>query len=728
MYGLTSEEALKRLRIYGKNRMEKTERFKLIKLIVEQFSSSFVLLLLASAVISYAIGERLDALLILVIVGINGFVGFLQEYQAEKTLEKLRELVKQKIKVYRDGSLIEVDSDDLVPGDVILLESGDKVPADCEIISGELSLDESALTGESVPVDRYVKDEIYAGTLVIRGKGLARVVATGSRTRIGKIAQMAEGGEKTPFVLKMEKLSSEIGKYLVIVIVLMAAVSYLQGHTFLQVLELSTSLGVAAVPEGLPVVTMVCLALGAWRMAQRKAVMKTLPAAEALGSVNVLCVDKTGTLTENRLTVKEVWGNEESIKVVASLTAQEEKDPVDIALREWAGERHAESFEPFDSVKKRATAYHKGRMYVKGAPEVVFQLCEGDVSRAEEMVESMASRGLKVLAFASGKEKLELEGLVGLYDPPRKDIKKYLAEARKLGVEVKMITGDHRLTAAAIAREVGLTGKVVNADELDSIQDMRDVSVFARVSPEDKYRIVDALQKAGYLVAMTGDGVNDAPALKKAHVGIALGSGTDIAKEAADIVLLDDNLETIVNAIREGRTIFKNISNSVRYLLSMNLAEILLILMGMLKKVILLKPIQILWMNLVTDSLPAIVFAYDTHDRAEQRKEVLQGREWVSILLSAFVLSLFSFVAYSKFGRSAALNTMIYGELMYQPVMKMKSGAKSGRIYYLLMGATVLIQIIGAVFLGNVIGMALPSKEIGLAALMVPLFFLSLRI
>ncbi len=715
MWGLTEEEARKRLTSHGPNEVRRVDRFKALKLAFGQFRDPLVLLLLAAATLSYFIGEHLDAALIVAIVLLNGFLGFLQEFKAERTIESIKERIRVTSKVLRNGEVKEVEARLLVPGDVVILEAGDRVPADCRIVMGSLSLDESMLTGESLPVFRSQKEMVYAGTLVVKGNAHAEVMATGMSTRIGEISRLSEGQTPTPFQRKLQNLSAFLGKVVVVVSLLIAVVGIAQGKELFKMIELGISLGVAAVPEGLIILSTMCLAIGVKRMADRRAIVKRLPAVEALGSVDVLCVDKTGTITENRLVVKEACGDVESLKLAAALTSQELKDPLDNALREWAGKKRPESFESFDPDKKFARAFLKGRMYLKGAPEVVAKHCKKLPPGFEKDIHDMASRGLKVIAFASGvhEGKLELHGLVGLYDPPRKGVEKVIATAKELGIDVRMITGDHPETARAIAEQVGISGKVVDFGENGfSETEVADASIFARVTPEDKLRIVEELQKRGLKVGMTGDGVNDAPALKKADIGIALGSGTEIAKEAADIVLLDDNLNTIVEAAREGRNVFVNVRKATQYLLGMNAAEILAISTSMLFGEVLFKPVQILWMNLVTDSLPALAFAYDRNPTEGKNKNILTDELWKKVGSVGAILAAGTVGSFLKWGKTAALNTLILSEIGYQPVIRRKYRSRGLKTALAFLLATVGIQLLATAFLAPYLGLSFPSSEL----------------
>ncbi|MBR9681031.1 MAG: cation-transporting P-type ATPase, partial [Candidatus Altiarchaeota archaeon] len=391
------------------------------------------------------------------------------------------------------------------------------------------------------------------------------------------------------------------------------------------------------------------------------------------------------------------------------------KDPMDAALRLWAGKKNPGSFEPFDSEKRYAMASLKGRLYIKGAPEIVAKHCKKIPKEFEKDVKEMASRGLKVIAVASGikENELEFHGLIGLYDPPRKWVQKVIKTAKDMGLQIMMITGDHPETARSIAKQVGITGKVIDLETTGFLENhIEDAGVFARVTPEDKLKIVEALQSSGLKVGMTGDGVNDAPALKRANIGIALGSGTDIAKEAADMVLLDDNLDTIITAIHEGRSVFLNVRKATQYLLSMNAAEIVAISLGMFWGVVIFKPAQILWMNLVTDSLPALAFAYDENPTKGKNKSILDKKIWKKIAAAGTVLGLGTIWSFLRWGKTAALNLLIFAEIGYQPIVRRKYKATGLKIAAFFIALTIGVQLLATEFLGAYLGLAMPGIEI----------------
>ncbi|NPA86757.1 MAG: cation-translocating P-type ATPase [Candidatus Diapherotrites archaeon] len=685
--GLKEEEARERLKRYGRNIIEKKGGRPPLLIFLSQFKDPLVGLLLVAALLSAFLGEWLDAALIAVILVLNAALGFYQEYKAEKALEALRSFLKPTTKVIRDGELKVIPAEELVPGDVVLLEEGDRVPADLRLVEAhDLLVDESLLTGESVPVEKSAewkgsapvaerKNVLYMGTSVVRGRGKGIVYATGMNTEMGKIAADVEAIEEgeTSFDREIKQLSSLIGKISVGVAVLVVLIYSLRGLDLLDALTVGVALAVAAVPEGLPVVITLALSLGVLQMAKKKALVRRLKSVEVLGSVDVICTDKTGTITENRMKVVEVWGDEEWIRIVASCCNNADLrsrsgDPLEIALKEYAGEIPCQRLGeiPFSSERKMMTVIVKlnGKEYIlsKGAPEVIARLV-GDESFLRK-AEEMAERGLRVLALAykenDGRPEeppYKLAGLVGLLDPPRKGVKEAIEIAKQAGIRTVMITGDHRKTAEAIARMVGIEGRVITGEELEELGEdgleeiIEEVGVFARVEPRQKLIIVRALQKRGHVVAMTGDGVNDAPALKAADVGIALGSGTDVAKEVADLILLDDNYATIVEAVKEGRRIFDNIKKFVLYLLSANSGEVMAVFAASLLNTMLLKPVHLLLLNLFTDGAPAVALAVDPpakdimkrkprrrDEPVLSRRDILVGIGLVGLLLAVGML------------------------------------------------------------------------------------------
>ena len=709
--GLSRKEARSRLEKYGPNEIKQQGKKSIVKLIVSQFNNFLIYILFFAVILSMVIGEIVDSVVILIILVLIGLIGFVQEYRAEKAIEALKKLASLEAKVLRDGKEQMIDVAKLVPGDVILLETGDKVPADARIItSHNLSTSESALTGESLPVvkteevfalktavaDR--KNIIFSNTIVTNGRAEAVVVETGMTTQIGNIAKLLQKTEieQTPLQKKLYKLGKKIGYLVLLVCGVVFVAGILKGIKALEMLETAVSLAVAAVPEGLPAVVIVTLAIGAKKMVRKNALVRRLPSVESLGETTVICTDKTGTLTKNEMTVKKIFVDEHVFDVTGAgynskghfekdaqkidpkkyedlnlllqigLLNNNAKinngkvigDPTEAALiisSEKAGfsQTKLEKQKPrideieFTSNRKIMTTVHESGeekvAYMKGAPEIVLAHCtkiieNGQISKLSKVKKeeilavntTFANQALRVLGFAyrkingvTSEEEMIFVGLQAMIDPPREAVKNSIAKCRKAGIRVIMITGDHGLTATAIAHQVGIKGKSLTGEQLDRMKSfdkiIDDVDIYSRVNPEHKLKLVETLKKQGHIVAMTGDGVNDAPALKKADIGIAMGIvGTDVAKESAEMILLDDNFTSIVNAIEEGRGIYNNIKKFVVYLLSSNLGEVLTIFLAILllsnshgEALLPIVAIQILWINLVTDGLPALALSVD---------------------------------------------------------------------------------------------------------------------
>ena len=759
--GLGTHEVDKRLKKYGQNKLVEKARLTSLQILANQFKSFLILILVVAAIVSLGIGfytgepeSLIDALVIVVIVFINAILGFYQESRAEKALLALKHLAAPKAEVIRDGKRQTISSTELVPGDIVLLSIGSRIPADLRIFEQmNLSVDESTLTGESVPVVKLtepisienvpvndLKNMAFMGTTVSRGRGKGIVVRTGMQTEMGKIAHMVQAAEQkeTPLKKKMNALGKKLGIAILALCALIFFLEFYREQNFLEVFLIVVSLAVAAVPEGLPAILTVTLAMGVERMAEQKAIVRKLPAVETLGSTTVICSDKTGTLTKDEMTIREVYANRKLVTVTGSGFEPEGKfmvgskqikpepqlerlltagvlcndsalvhengwriagDPTEgslVVLAEKAGispatlkKGHVRVAEiEFDSVRKRMTtvnAFKGGRIAsMKGAPEIVLELCSrievnGKVVKLTHKErkailaqnKKMASKALRVLALAYRPappvrkytiENTETDmiflGLVGMIDPPRKTAKRAIEVCKDAGIHVMMITGDQQITATAIAKELGIIDKrtrVLNSKEIDLLCDealeeiVEEIAVCARVSPEHKVRILNALKSKGHIVAMTGDGVNDAPALKNADIGVAMGiTGTDVTKEASDMTLEDDNFATIVSAVEEGRIIYSNILKFVRYLLSSNAGEIMLILLAALIGLPLpLIAVQILWVNLLTDGLPAVALGADQAEPGIMKKKPRSPRSRVidrdmvlTILLAGIVLTI----------------------------------------------------------------------------------------
>jgi len=711
--GLERTEAARRLGIHGPNELQALSRQSAWRTLFEQFQNALILILLSATIISGFLGHTLEAIVITVIVLFAVLLGFIQEYRAGRALEALRRMAAPSAHALRDGEETIVPASDLVPGDVVLLRAGDRVPADSRITEAvNLAVDESALTGESTAVQKTTaelddrnlplgdrRNMAYAGTLVAYGRGQAVIVATGMTTEFGRIAQMVETVDagRTPLQENLDRLGTTLAKAALAVVVLVVVIGLFRGLPVLQMFMFGIALAVAVVPEALPAVVTISLAIGVRRMVKRSALVRRLPIVETLGSTSVICSDKTGTLTKNEMTVRQVFADDRVLDVSGSgydpagavmeagqaiepppgvramLSAatlasdarlvshdgrhQVEGDPTEGALVVAAIKiglipadlnalepRVAEI--PFTSERRRMTTLHSMRAgsmaYSKGATEDVLASCVSQFSvdrevpltdecraRVLAVERRMASEGLRVLAVASkrgasiedAEREMTLLGLVGMMDPPRLEAKAAIEVCSNAGVRAVMITGDHPLTAGAIAKEIGVLDdhRVVTGRDLDAMSDaelqrgVSDIGVYARVSPAHKLRVVEAWQSRGDVVAMTGDGINDAPALKKADVGIAMGiTGTDVSKEAAGMTLLDDNFATIVAAVEEGRIVFGNIKKYLTYLLSCNVGEIVLLAGGVIAGLPMpLTAVQILYVNLATDGLPALALAVD---------------------------------------------------------------------------------------------------------------------
>lgn len=680
--GLSSTGAQEKLEKEGRNELKAKNKRSPIILFLQQFLNVMILVLVVAAVISGILGDISDTYVILGIIILNSVIGFVQEYRAEKAMEALGKLAVPTAKVIRDRKTIDIPSPELVKGDIVLLEAGNTVPADVRLLEvHSLKVEEAGLTGESQPVDKTIEalqeeklplgDRInmaFSGTNITNGRAKGIVVATGMESELGKIAGMLqEEGSETP----LQKRMAEFGRRLTVIILILCALlflaGYLRGEEIGNMLLTSISLAVAAIPEALPAVITVSLALGASRLAKKNALVRKLYAVETLGSVTYICTDKTGTLTKNKMEVQEVWLQNENDRVALlqamalneDVKLQNNKltgDPTEIAILEYA--QAQEVFDkqwvdddkrihelPFDSDRKAMTTIHeyegKYIIFTKGAAESIAKITLGEDEPIKQKEERMASTGMRVLAYASkvldtlpkdiNIEEIEKDltflGLVGLIDPPREEAQKAIAECKSAGIVPVMITGDHPLTATTIARKIGILDsdqqKVVTGRELEQMSEdefqkqVLDIRVYARVSPEQKLNIVKALQGKEQFVSMTGDGVNDAPSLKRANIGVAMGiTGTDVTKEAAHMILLDDNFATIIKAVREGRRIYDNITKFIKYIMTGNTAEIWSIFLAPLVGLpIPLLPVHILWVNLVTDGLPALALAAEPAEK-----------------------------------------------------------------------------------------------------------------
>ena len=702
--GLSSGEAESRLQKYGLNEIKEGKKVSALSIFLNQFRNVVIWVLIFATALSAFLGEWIDVIVVAIIIVLIAVLGFFMEYKAERAIDALKKFASLKATVIRNGQKRAIDSKNLVLGDIIALQTGDKVPADSRLIEiVNLQTQEGALTGESTPIAKELKvlDEktpladrrnmAFSGTIIVGGRAVAIVVATGMNTEIGKIATMIEDAERepTPLQKKMDKLGKLLGKFVIGIAIIITIVGMIfQDKPFLEMIKFAAAVAVAAIPEALAGVVTITLSLGTKRMLKKNALVRRLPSVETLGSTTVICTDKTGTLTLNKMTVRKIYANGKVIDVTGAGYDMEGQflynskeipmgdielllrigalnndadlkgneligDPTEGALIVSAGKKGLSREQlfaeykrideiEFTSERKMMTTIHQYKKqkfsYVKGAPEMVLDRCDyalvdgkakklspKDKKEILKVNMEFAGNALRVLGFAfrefkdknSAEKSLIFVGLQAMIDPPREEVKPAIEKCNKAGIKVIMITGDHEITAKAIAQELGLQGRSITGQQLDEIKNLQDIvediAVFARVNPQHKIQIVDALKKKGHIVAMTGDGVNDAPALKKADIGIAMGiTGTDVAKEASAMILLDDNFASIVNAVEEGRGIYDNIKKYLGFLLSGNIGEVMIVFLGIIFGLPLaLTATQILLINLVTDGLPALALTTD---------------------------------------------------------------------------------------------------------------------
>ena len=742
-YGITNEEAKSRLSYFGANVLKDKKKENIFIKFIKQFNDFMIIILIIASIISAVVakiegtGDYMDSIIIIAIVVFNAIMGLVQEAKAEKSLEALKTMTAPLAKVRREGKINTIPSSEVVPGDIILLESGSYVSADARLItSSNLKIEESSLTGETVPIQKEAQvtlkekislgdmvNMVFSSTIVVNGHGEAIVCATGMNTNVGKIANMIieDKAPQTPIQKKLEEVGKKLGVGCLIICFAIFIIGLLKRIEPLEMFMTAVGLAVAAIPEGLPAIVTIVLSIGVTKMARKNSIIRKLPAVETLGSTSIICSDKTGTLTKNKMQVVEEFSfdlqkrhlNEHACMCTDSkIQMQEGKkvvigEPTEVAIVNKALKENVDKQElykqkkrvadiPFDSTRKMMTTIHKeGADYLvitKGAPDVILNKCkyyryQGRVieldtitkRKIEEENEKMTQKTLRVIAVSYKKitnipnkldskqieQNLIFEGLIGMIDPPREGVKEAVATCRKAGIKTVMITGDHISTAKAIAKDLGILKMkdyAITGNELDRIsqkdleKNIMNYSVFARVSPEHKVRIVKAFQKTRAVVAMTGDGVNDAPALKNADIGIAMGqNGTDVAKNAADMVLADDNFVTIVEAVKQGRTIFDNIRKAIHFLIATNIGEIVTIFMGLilgLKSPLL--AIQLLWVNLVTDSLPAIALGLEKPDKNIMNRKPISSKKglfadglWSKIFIEGTMIGMLTLFAFS---------------------------------------------------------------------------------
>ncbi len=815
--GLSSTEALRRLEKYGKNKLETKKKKTLFKQFLSQLKDVMIYILIIAAIISAFLGEISDALIILLVIIINAVIGVIQESKAEKALDALKELSTPKALVKRDGSLKEILSEDIVPGDIVIIDAGRYIPGDLRLIdTANLKIEESAFTGESVPSEKdasFLPDKeipigdqnnmAFMSTLATYGRGVGVIVGTGMNTEIGKIAKMIEQEEndETPLQKKLSELGKILGFLAVGICILIFIISFFQGRDLLEMFLTSISLAVAAIPEGLPAIVAIVLALGVQRMVKKNAIIRKLPAVETLGSVSIICSDKTGTLTQNKMTVTTVYTNDSYIKesefnlndneskllvdcmVLCNDATYSEKsqtgDPTEIALLESPfklnilKEKLEKEFKrideiPFDSDRKLMTTVNlvddkKARVFTKGALDSILSICNKisvngklvDFSKeykAKVLENSniMSDKALRVLAFAYkdiSKENIVLDslekdlvfiGMVGMIDPPRLEVKDSIKLCKSAGITPVMITGDYKNTAFAIANELGIAediSQAITGHEIDKFKEEEfnekiiNYRVFARVSPEHKVKIVKAFKSHGNIVSMTGDGVNDAPSLKAADIGVAMGiTGTDVSKGASDMILTDDNFSTIVSAVEEGRKIYLNIKKSIVFLLSCNLGEILTLFTAILLNWNSpLQPIHILWVNLITDSFPALALGVDktkedvmNNPPRNPKESIFIKSDKIQLIINGVLIGGITLFAF-KLGERLYADSLIHAQTMAFVVLSvsqlflslsLRSNTKSAfslgifsnkyLVYSILLGIFLQVIIISISFIANI--------------------------
>ena len=732
--GLSEEEVVFRRSKYGKNKLEEKKKETLIAKFFKQFNDFMIIILILASVVSagvsYLQGENdyIDPVIIIAIVILNAIMGVVQEAKAEKSIEALKQMTPPKAKVIRNnGESKEINAEELVPGDIIVLEAGNYVPADCRLLeSHNLKIEESSLTGETEGVlkdaDLIAKKDVALGdmknlafmtSIVVNGIGKAVVTEIGMNTKVGKIANMIieDKEPETPIQKKLAQVGKILGLVCLAICVLIFIIGMIKKIDPIEMFMTSVGLAVAAIPEGLPAIVTIVLSIGVTKMAKNNSIIRKLPAVETLGSSKVICSDKTGTLTKNQMTVVETKTNNNTIDFLLELGSMctdcdiiydknkliVKGEPTETAIVEGALKQNKNKNDlykimprvneiPFDSNRKMMTTIHKienkYRIITKGAPDVLLDRCNLSNEKKNKILlenDNMASRALRVIAIAYKdvnvlpakiesnfiENGLNFVGLIGMIDPPREGVKEAVNICKKAGIKTVMITGDHIITAKAIAKELNILGKydkAITGQELDKIpkekleKEIKDYSVFARVTPEHKVKIVKAWQKTGAVVAMTGDGVNDSPALKRADIGIAMGkNGTDVAKNASDMILTDDNFVTIVKAVKQGRNIYDNIKKAIHFLIATNIGEIVTIFMGLvlgLKSPLL--AIQLLWINLVTDSFPAIAIGLEppekdimTRKPVDSKKGIFADGLWNKIIIEGIMLGMLTLVAFS---------------------------------------------------------------------------------
>ena len=746
--GLSKQEVLERQKEYGLNKIEEKKPTPLIKLFLIQFVDILIGLLIVAAVAAYAIGDIIDACVIMLAVLLNVIMGFIQEYRSQKAVESLKNLIVKTAVVKRENRIEQINSEELTIGDIVILEEGDKIPADLILIeANNLACDESSLTGESEAVKKEIEDEVYMDCNILSGNAVGVVKAIGMKTQVGEIAEVVqEDDEDTPLKAKVGRLGKTLSLIAIAVCIAIFVLELFKGIPLVETFMTAVSLAVAAIPEGLPAVLTLTLALGMSEMAKSQAIVKRLLSVETLGSCTIICSDKTGTLTENKMTVVESYfTNEDRTLEIGKLcnnasisNGEVIGDQTDGGILKFCqnhkGDLKRVDEIPLDSNRKMMTTIHslngeKNIVFTKGAPEIILDKCkhidyDGSIkiidAESKEIIikkiDEMSGHGLRVIGFAykiedddEPEENLTFTGLLGLADPPKKDAKKAVSDCLKAGIKVKMITGDHEKTACSIAKNLGIltTGRTITGDELEKLTTEEyltiadDIQVYARVKPKQKMRIVEALKSSDNIVAMTGDGVNDAPALKKASIGVAMGDGTDVAKESADMILENNDFATIVKAVKEGRKIYDNIKRFVKFQVSTNVGAILTIIgTSLLSLPLPFNPVQLLWLNIVMDGPPAQTLGIegaekDLMHRPPETGDILTKKTLIEILISGIVMAIgtiavFSYQLSINSSESKAMTVAFTLFVMYQLFNAYNRKANSDKPSTYLYAAIVL--------------------------------------
>jgi Ca2+-transporting ATPase len=754
--GLGKNEVLERQREHGLNKIEEKKPTSLIRLFLAQFADILIGLLLVAAIASYAIGDVIDACVILLAVLLNVIMGFIQEYRSQKAVESLKSFIVKTAVVRRQGIVEEINSEELTVGDIVILEEGDKVPADLVIIeANNVSCDESSLTGESESITKEIRDHLYMDSNVLSGNCTGVVEAVGMKTQIGEIAEIVqEADEDTPLKARVAKLGKTLSLIAIIVCIAIFILELFKGIPLVETFMTAVALAVAAIPEGLPAVLTLTLALGMSEMAKSNAIVRKLLSVETLGSCTIICSDKTGTLTENKMTVVDsYYTNEDKTLEIGKLCNNARisngeiiGDQTDGAILKFCQNREIDHERigeiPLDSNRKMMTTIHSlngenNIILTKGAPEIILDKCKHidydgsikiiDAESKEKIIkkiDEMSSHALRVIGFAykiedehDSEENLIFTGLLGLMDPPKKDAKKSVSDCKNAGIKVKMITGDHEKTACSIAKKLGIltTGRVITGNELEKLTAEEylaiadDIQVYARVKPKQKMRIVEALKSSNNIVAMTGDGVNDAPALKKASIGVAMGDGTDVAKESADMIVQNNDFATIVKAIGEGRKIYDNIKRFVKFQVSTNVGAILTIIgTSLLSLPLPFNPVQLLWLNIVMDGPPAQTLGIegaekDLMHRPPETGDILTQKTLLEILISGIVMAIGTIAVFAwqlsiKSSENKAMSVAFTLFVMYQLFnaynRKADSDKPSTYLYLAIIGSFALQLLI----------------------------------